>query len=126
MRFRPLLARLGGCVQQHRIALSGGGKARAVEAEIGRALRRVAERQAAEDAVALDRVQRAADAVAHVVEQRGQRLADAGGVVAVAPAVREAGDDGGAQQALAVHDLVVARRADGAQAAGNLAERCRR
>ena len=113
-------------MQQHGVALGRSGKSRAVEPEIGRALRRVAERETGQDAVALDRVEIAADAMADVVEHRGERLADARGVVAVPTALREAGDDRGAQQALAVDDLVVARRPGGAQAAGDLAERCRR
>ena len=41
---------------------------RAIETEIDRALRRVAERRAGQHAVARDRVQRAIDAVTHVVE----------------------------------------------------------
>ncbi len=92
-------------MQQHGIALGRRGKARAVEPEIGRALRRIAERQPAEDAVALDRMQIVTDAMADVVEHRGERLADAGRVVAVAASVREAGENGGTQQSLAVDDL---------------------
>ena len=113
-------------MQQHRVAFGRSAKARAVEPEIGRALRRIAEREAAQDAIALDRMQRAADAVANVVERRRERLADARGVVAVAPAMGEARDDRGAQQTLTVDDLIVTRRPDGAQAAADFAERCRR
>src|SRR5450631_4907177 len=121
MRLQPLLFRPCRGVQQHGIALRWRSEARAVEPEIGRALRRIAERQAAEDAVALHRMEVAADAVADVVEHRGERFADACGVVAMAPPMRKTGDDSGTQQALAIHDLVIARRPDGAQAAGNLA-----
>src|SRR5664280_3872036 len=120
MRLRPLLSRPRRGVQQHGIALRWRSEARAVEPEIRSALRRKPKRQAAEDAVALHRMEVAADVVAYVIEHRGQRFADACGVVAVTPPVREAGDDGGTQQALAIHDLVVALRPDGAQAAGCL------
>ena len=113
-------------MQQHRISLGGrGGQTSAVEPIVGRALRHIAERQAGEDAVALDRVQRAADSVTHIVKDGGQRLADAVSVVAVPTSARDAGHDAGAQQALAVDDRVVGLRTQRAHVGGDLGQ-CRR
>ena len=126
IRFRPLLGEPRRGVQQHGVALARLRKARALEPEVRLALRRVAERQAAQDAVARDRMLLAADRVAPVVEPRRQRLADAGGVVAVAAPMRQPRDHGRAHQPLAVDDLVVAMRPDRAQIAGDLGERRRR
>src|SRR2546421_375104 len=78
----------------------GTGELRPLEAEIDRALGRVAERTARERAVAGDRVQGPADPVPHVIERGRQGFADTVAVVAVAAPMREPGHQGGAQQPL--------------------------
>ena len=123
---RPLLGGARRGVQQHGVTPVRNAKSGAVEPVVGRTLRHVAQRQAAQRPVARDRVQIAADTVTHVVECGGERLADARPIVTMPPSVRHARDNGGAQQALAVHDVVIVLPPNGAQAAGNLGKRCRR
>src|SRR3974390_3608572 len=88
-------------------------------------MRRIAEREAAEDAIALHRVQLAADSMPNIIEQRGQGLPNARRIVAVPAAMREPGENARTQKTLAINDEVVAMRTDVAQAVGHLAERCR-
>ena len=77
MRFRPLLFRARGCVQEHRISRSVTRKLSAIETELRSSLRRVTKREPAQNPVALDGVEFAADAMANIVKKRRQRLADA-------------------------------------------------
>src|SRR5262249_28352717 len=110
--FRPLLGLARGRMQQDAEGrATGTGEPGSVEAEVDRTLGRIAEREAGEDPVALDRMELAGDAVAHVVEAGRQRLANAGCVVTMPAAARDPADQRGAQQALGVDHLVVDARA---------------
>src|SRR6185369_2460215 len=110
----------------HGITARGAGEACPVEAKIGLSFWAIAERAAGDDAVSLDRVLRIADAVTHVVEGGSERLANAVPVITVAAATRHARDQGGAQQPLAVDDLVITAGANLAQALGDLLQRAGR
>ena len=109
VRLRPFLVGARGRVQQHAIGRSRGfGQRRAVEAEIRRTVRRVAQRRAGQRAVSRNRVLFPFHRMAHVIERAGERLLDAVGIVAVAAAPRRARDQRRLEeQALRVDDCVI-------------------
>ena len=114
---RPFLVGARGGVQQHAIGCGGRlGQSRAVEAEVRRAVRRVAQRQAGQRAVSRNRVLVPLHRMAHVIERAGERLLDAVGIVAVAAAPRGARNQRRfEEQPLRIDDLVVGARPQRAQ-----------
>src|SRR6185295_17677937 len=113
-------------MEQYAVARADAGEAGAIEPEIGRALRRIAEGEPAQNAVALDSMQVTADAVPLFVEYRGQRLADAREIVTVTPPPRGARNQCGAKKTLGIDDIVVSHRTNAAQTFGDLAQGRRR
>src|SRR5215472_18617112 len=102
MRIRPQLAGLCRRVDQHRVgsnARSAGDRG-AIESVVERIVRLIAEREAAQRAVARDGVRTPFDPVANVVKPAGEWLADAGAVIAMSGPACGPGDQGAAQQAL--------------------------
>ncbi len=104
---RPFFFRPRRAVKQQCVALSNRGAQRcAVEAVIRRSLRLVAERETGEPTVALDRMQAPRDLMTHIVEPRGQWLADTVTVVAMPNSAGKTAHDRGADQPLGINDMI--------------------
>ena len=106
--------------EEHRIGRFTLLRRRHFEAVIGRHIELVAERRGAEQTIALHRMQAACDRVAPMVEARGEWLARARRVHAVASAERARGDERALHERLRIDDRVVALDAHGASEVGDL------
>src|SRR6266849_1728724 len=110
-------------MNQHGIGLDGSraGDRGTIEPVVERMLRLIAEREAAQGAIARDRMGVPFDAVANVVELAGERLPDAGAVIAMSDSAHGAGDQGGAEQALGVYGRLEGSRPKGGAKTPDLA-----
>src|SRR6266849_4972092 len=112
-------------MNQHRIGSGGSrtGDRSTIEPVVERMLRLIAEREAAQGAIARDRMSVPFDTVANVVELAGERLPDAGAVIAMSGSANGAGDQGGAEQALGVYGSLEGSRPKHGAKAPDLAPR---
>src|SRR5215470_8251919 len=103
-------------MDQHGVRLRGRsrtGNRDAIKPEVERLLRLVAERKAAQRAVARDGMSAPFHPMANVVKPGRERLPDACAVVAMPGSMHAARDDGSAQQPLAIDRRLVRSRPDG-------------
>ena len=109
---RPFLVGPGGGVQQHSVRFGGRlGQSRAVEAEVRRTVRRIAQRQAGQGAVSRNGVLIPLNRMGHIIERAGEHILDAVGIVAVAAASRGARNQRRfEEQPLRIDDLVIGAR----------------